>query len=294
MPIFWERFALPLLVALLAALAVNFSLKLDSFQRVTGGLAILCAALFIGHTLQVHKVRDGGAVEQQQLTKPTVEQRTAGDNSPNISGNNNTVNITVAPPANNPPKEGHKTSDVAEASFLGGGFRESVGDADLVTVRVGGFSASNPRAWLKKGRPLIPYTVGPEQYSPISVGMDKNGKLLFTCTLVDGDESHPFQVQITNNVFSVASGLVQKNYNNVALEIADDEGVPLFQVIQESPNQLRINGVFLLGISPQTGTLIRLWAWDKYAETSPDQPKNFTLKPIFKYPSWKYLGQYAE
>jgi hypothetical protein len=124
--------------------------------------------------------------------------------------------------------------------------------------------------------------------------MDKNGKLLFTCALVGGDESHPFQVQITNNVFTVASGLVQKNYSNAALEVADDEGVPLLQVIQDGPNQLRINGVFLLGTSSQTGKPIRLWAWDKYVETGPDRPTNFTLKPIFKYPSWKYLGQYAE
>ena len=68
-------------------------------------------------------------------------------------------------------------------------------------------------------------------------------------TELGGDDAAPFQVQITNHIFSVASGFVQKNYNQVSLEVTDDNGIPLFQVIQEGPNQLTINGVFPLGTS---------------------------------------------
>jgi hypothetical protein len=222
------------------------------------------------------------------------KQLSSGPNSPNIIGNNNTVNIGVAPPAKNPPKKGEKASDIAEGAFLGGGFREGKADTDLIGVRVGGAYAANPRGWLKNGTPLIPLVIGPEKYTPIKIGMDKNGKLLFTCALIGGDESNPFQVQITNNVFNVVSGFVQKNYNDAALEVADDNGVPLFQVIQEGPNQLRINGVFVLGSSSATGKIIRLWAWGKNQATDSERPKDFVLKPIFKYPAWKYLGKYAD
>ena len=219
-----------------------------------------------------------------------TQQRSEGANSPNIIGNNNTVIIT-APPAQHPPKKGEKTSDIAEGGLLGGGFQEA--DTALIHVRVGGYDKSHRKEWLKKGNVMQPLLVGPEHYAPISVGMDKNGKLLLNCELIGGDESNPFRIKILNNVFDVASGFVQKNYNDVALEIADDSGVPLFQVIRVSKNQLTINGIFMTGMIAG-GKPVRVWAWeDKYA-IDVDRPSDFALKPIFKYPSWKYLGKYAD
>ena len=237
-------------------------------------------------------------VPQQAKPTPPVQQQSSGANSPNtnVQGNNNTTTVIVnppAPPAKNPPKKDEKTSDIAEGAFLGGGFKENPNDADVIGVRIGGYYTGNPRAWLKEGRLLKPVTIGPEGATPITVGLDKDGRILLNCTISGGDEAHPFQIEIKNNVFTVASKFVQKNYNDKALEVADDDGVPLFQVIQESKNQLRINGILVL-YPDKEGKMVRLWAWDGHADINPEKPKDFLLKPIFKYPSWKYLGQYAD
>jgi hypothetical protein len=234
--------------------------------------------------------------DKQELSAqkpPDVQQNNSGGSNINIPGNNNMVTIITAPPAKNPPKKDGKTSDIAEGAFLGEGFKESVTDADLVGVRIGGFYAANPRGWLKQGQLLKPITIGQPPVIPITVGMDQHGKILLTCTISAGSESTHFSVEIKNNVFSVASGFVQKNYNDTALEIATDDGTPLFQMIQESKNLLRINGVFPL-YRDKEGKVIRLWAWDAHSDTDPEKPKDFVLKPIFKYPSWKFLGKYAD
>jgi hypothetical protein len=228
---------------------------------------------------------------QEASTKPPIAQTSSGSNSPNILGNNNTVIISEAPPAVHPPKKGEKTFDIAESSMLTEGFKEEADPA--LHVRVGsGLRMSNSKDWLKKGNLFYPIAVGPEQFRPISVGMDKNGHLLLTCEVVGTKGARPFQIKIVNNVFDVASGFVQKNYNNLALEIADDNGVPLFQLIYESKSQFRINGVFAAGWL--NGKEMTLWAWSDGTFVGTDLPKDFVLKPIFKYPSWKYLGQYAD
>ena len=228
---------------------------------------------------------------QESTKTPPIQQTTTGTNSPTISGNNNTVIISAAPPAEHPPEKGGKTFDIGESSFLTEGFQEDA-DPDL-HVRVGrGLRVSNAKEWLRKGNLCYPIAVGPEQYKPISVGLDKNGHLLLTCELVGTNGPNPFQIKIVNNVFEVASGFVQKNYNSLALEIADDDGVALFQLIRESKNQLQINGVFAAG--SLNGQEMTLWASPDITYVGTARPKDYALKPIFKYPSWKYLGQYAD
>jgi hypothetical protein len=51
-PIFLEKFLLPLLVVLVAALAITNPMKFDVFQRITGTLAVVFIALFLSHSLQ--------------------------------------------------------------------------------------------------------------------------------------------------------------------------------------------------------------------------------------------------
>jgi hypothetical protein len=123
--------------------------------------------------------------------------------------------------------------------------------------------------------------------------MDKKGKLLFTCTLVVGEGSNTSLVQIKNNEFVVANPLIQKNFNEKALEVADDNGSPLLQVIQESANELRINGIFLAMIGLDRKP-VSFWAWQDQVSVDAARPKDFSLKPIFKYPRWKYPGKYAD
>jgi len=50
-PIFLERFILPLFAASVVILAITNPMKFDAAQRVTGTLALIFAAYFIGHTV---------------------------------------------------------------------------------------------------------------------------------------------------------------------------------------------------------------------------------------------------
>jgi hypothetical protein len=264
---------------------------------LSGVVGVICSEMARAITAREENVRQESVQQDDDKKKPptpSVQQESHGANSPviNVPGDNNRITV-IAPPADNPPKKDTKTSDIAEASFLGGGFREGRSDDDIVRVAIGGYTAGQSRARMIKGQLLIPFGIGDGMPPPITVGMDKDGKLVLSCELIGGDKERPFQIEIHNNVFSVASGLVQKNYNDKALEVADDQGIPLFQVIQESPDKLRINGIFVLG-QQQGETVVRVWAFGSKLILNPNRPEEFVLKPIFKYPSWKYLGQYSE
>lgn len=82
------------------------------------------------------------------------------------------------------------------------------------------------------------------------------------------------------------------NYTNEAMEVVNQNQVPMFQVIFESSNKVRINGVFLgendeiLIITPQGTQRVK-------PDTNSKAPLGIPLRPLFKYPSWKYLHQYA-
>jgi hypothetical protein len=54
-PIFIERFVLPVFVALVIALAVTNPMGLDIQQRVSGALGLICLAYFLGHTIHKQK-----------------------------------------------------------------------------------------------------------------------------------------------------------------------------------------------------------------------------------------------
>jgi hypothetical protein len=283
-------------MAVKQALGVKYPVSCYIFVAIFGALLFVGYWWLLGRGLSA-ETNDGRALQGQNPTPPPTAQTSSGANSPNInaSGDSHVTVTYTAPPATHPPQKGKKTTDIAESEFLGGGFRESSTGQDFVEVRIGGIRAADPIGMLKSGVPLRPIATGPKEspYVPITVGMDKDGKIIFNCTLIGGDDAHPFQIEIKNNVFKIASDLVQKNYNDKALEVADDDGNPLFQVIQEDKNIIRINGVFVFYKNAQ-GQLVRVWAWDDQAYWGVERPKDFVLKPIFKYPSWKYLGQYAD
>jgi hypothetical protein len=75
-------------------------------------------------------------------------------------------------------------------------------------------------------------------------------------------------------------------------EVARDDTVSIFQMIHKNSNTIEINGIFPIGhdqalfiSSDQAPTVVKT--------TDPDF-LTYGLKPIFKYPSWKFQGQYAD
>ncbi len=81
------------------------------------------------------------------------------------------------------------------------------------------------------------------------------------------------------------------NYSDNAVEVVDQNQVPMFQMVFESPTKIRVNGVFpmennhLSVFTP--GDTIDI---DLAKQTQVVIP----LKRLFKYPSWRFLHQYAD
>ena len=77
------------------------------------------------------------------------------------------------------------------------------------------------------------------------------------------------------------------NSNEKALEVVNENKIPIYQFYYKTPSHIVINGIF-----PYPGGLIL--ANESGATLNPSLPTTFRLKRIFRYPSWKYPGQYEE
>ncbi len=125
-PIFLERFILPVFSGAVVVIAVANPMRWDPIQRTSGAGFIICLALFVSHTVQLRasaKIIESSSQQQSNPQKPDtqqpsppqkpspsppVQQNSRGANSPNtnIIGNNNTVTntITIKEPPPQPPK----------------------------------------------------------------------------------------------------------------------------------------------------------------------------------------------
>ena len=83
------------------------------------------------------------------------------------------------------------------------------------------------------------------------------------------------------------------NSNQHALEFVDEHFTPVFQLIIKGPTDLEMNGRFATpgGVTILSPTLGLRVARGTFAAS---ELANAELVPIFRYPSWKYPGQYAE
>jgi len=79
------------------------------------------------------------------------------------------------------------------------------------------------------------------------------------------------------------------NSNDKAIEIVNEDYLPLYQFYYKSPSHIVVNGVF-----PFPGGLILADENRSVMTTSVPVTVSIKLKRIFKYPSWKYPGQFDE
>jgi hypothetical protein len=54
-----------------------------------------------------------------------------------------------------------------------------------------------------------------------------------------------------------------------------------------------VNGIFPTS-QIYDGKRVLMWVSEDGIGWNTERPANFKLNPIFKYPAWKYPGQYAE
>lgn len=127
-----------------------------------------------------------------------------------------------------------------------------------------------------------PYNFG--EYKPVKLYM-KNGNLFADVKIFGGSGLPPIEIK--------QNELINKphdwdfNSNDKALEIVDKNKTPIYQFYYKTPSHIVVNGIF-----PFPGGLIL--ANENGVLLNPSLPTTFTLKRIFKYPSWKYPGEYEE
>lgn len=118
---------------------------------------------------------------------------------------------------------------------------------------------------------------------PIQVYI-QNDILYANVKLYSGDNTTP--IEIDGRTFVVQPEGWEYNYDALAFEVVDDEKQPVFQFIRRTAFDVVVNGVLSVRgwvvAGNESGLIIN---------PSPLQLAEFSLNPIFKYPSSKYQGQ---
>lgn len=155
---------------------------------------------------------------------------------------------------------------------------------DDVSFSVGGLTIVKSRAVVESNA-----TIGASEAIPVRVRME-NGKLVCD-VFIRGPSGGPLIQIVGSRAVSIPPNW-DVNYSEraqIAVEVVDERQRPVFQLIQKTQWQYVINGVVpdrgrYLIANDQRGTLV---------SASPQVPASMALKPIFKYPSFNHLGEFA-
>jgi hypothetical protein len=121
-------------------------------------------------------------------------------------------------------------------------------------------------------------------YQPVELYIE-DGQLYADVKIYGGRGLPP--IEIKKNKLSNKPHDWDFNSNDKALEIVDNKQTPIYQFFYKTPSHIVINGIF-----PSPGGLIL--ANENGATINTIFPTNFSLKRIFKYPSWQYPGEYEK
>ena len=116
----------------------------------------------------------------------------------------------------------------------------------------------------------------------------KNHTFYVDVTVSDPDKLLP--VEIKEGKLTVTPANWDTNSNDSAFEVVDGKLDVVFQIIYHKPSK-----VFLYGIFPDPQVKSQLiYVSEQSIALSYTKPKEFSIKRQFKYPSWKYPGQFDE
>lgn len=202
---------------------------------------------------------------------PEHQQATKKEESKNEPQKNENPPTTVP---QTKPKGDHPKKVVVPRAQSDVGFHEST-DVYFFTLGENGMSASATVAGLRKGqKPFVGF--------PITVfAKDTDNKIHYRISIWNGFSP----VEVTDDEFSLHEPFWDRNFDKTALEIVDEKQNPVLQVMWKTPTNLVINGIFRL----QNGSVV-------IADSNgwrPMKPGD-KIKPLFKYPSRRFQGQYAD
>jgi hypothetical protein len=180
---------------------------------------------------------------------------------------------TIPPPSEEPTfQESTPTPKLEEPTF-----REAVENV-TVSLGEGGIHVTYKLSDLEKSQ-SEPFNFA--GFTPVRVYVEK-GKLYADVTVYGGAAGA--SVEIKHNNFVVRPPNWDRNSNLTALEVVNENQLPVFQFIYKTPSHIVLNGIF-----PFPGGLIL--ANESGMVINPILPTTFVLNRIFRYPSWKYPGR---
>lgn len=133
--------------------------------------------------------------------------------------------------------------------------------------------------------PFVTFRHGKDSLHALSL-YETNGTLHADVNLMTRAAGAGFAMQ--SDVFEVYASGWDVNRNDRALEVVDENGTPIFQLIRLSRTHLTVQGVF------RAFGLVTVFGPRGEFGTSPDHnfvPPHDLLPPIFRHPAWKYPGQ---
>lgn len=98
LPVFLEKFVLPVLAASVVALIVLNPLKWDWRQRISLFLGVLFLAYFVAYTLYKSTRKEVQSPAQVATPAPTGPASTSGPESPAVTGGNNQIQYGASSP----------------------------------------------------------------------------------------------------------------------------------------------------------------------------------------------------
>lgn len=103
-----------------------------------------------------------------------------------------------------------------------------------------------------------------------------------------GKDSEPFQVR--RNEYANLPPKWDVNSTENILEVINDKGIPMLQIVNKSENEIQINGVFI----HSGGVLIASRKSTQYFPVRGFEIVKVPLEAIFKYPSFQHPGEFAK
>lgn len=113
---------------------------------------------------------------------------------------------------------------------------------------------------------------------------------IFYADVTVSDPYKPLPVQIKEGKLSVTPENWDINSNDNAYEVVNEKLDVVFQIIYTKPSKIFLYGIFP---DPQVqGQLI--YVTEKGINPAFNKPRDFFIKRHFKYPAWKYPGQFDD
>jgi hypothetical protein len=166
-----------------------------------------------------------------------------------------------------------------------GRFKERREDDTKIGIVMGNnYLGGYPVGLLKKGARTLPIESECLDYNPIAIRV-KDDEVLLSVIVWDGVNAAAVKIQ--DNEFTVKPDGWDRNSSNDALEIVDRDQNPVLQIYYASATVIVINGIFPCPKSV-------LYSDEKSLKMLAKGDRGQPLKRLFKYPGWKYKGQFDE